>query len=380
MIRSLKSFLSHSDSRSVGLIFLASSLILGAWVTRLPEVKARLGLSEGELGFALFFMPLGAVVLLPFISNIIQKLGEKRATQIGLAFLLLTVPLPTIAPDYTTLLLSLFGMGLGISLCDVSMNAVAAAIENQTDRKIMATCHGFFSIGGMIGAATASLFFLFEINPFQHLVFWSLVLLLVAFLFAQDLILSDKTEGSSKVFQLPPKSVALLAVIGLCIMLSEGAITDWSTIYMRDNLLADETIAGLGFAGFSGLMALGRFMGDALILRHGNFKLMIAGCVLAICGLLLTLSGGIALSIAGFSLAGLGYAVLVPILFSESSRTPGVKPAVGIASVASMGYTGMLIGPVAIGFIAEEFGLSMGFLFLAILTTIALLLSIRIRS
>jgi len=375
MYKSLHSFISNRESRAVGMVFMALAVIFGAWVTRLPEIKERLNLDEGQLGLALFFMPLGATILLPFYSKIIQKLGERKSTIIGILSFLVAIVLPIAARTYIELMIGLFIVGLSMGLTDVAMNAVAAEVENQKKRVIMSTCHGFFSIGGMIGAATASIFIGLGASPLIHIGLWSVVLALMVISVAKNLLNSDQEHAEAHVFRFPPKSILGLALIGFCIMLSEGAITDWSTIYLKDNLGAPAALSGLGFAGFAGLMSLGRFLGDNLIQKYGNKQLVFLGCILSILGLVMLQVNNYGFAIAGLSVAGLGFSVIVPILFSSAAKQPGVKASVGIASVASSGYIGLLMGPVIIGFVADSWGLKNGFLFLAFLTFLALLLS-----
>lgn len=377
MIRSILNYIRKPESRAIGLVFMAISLLFGAWVTRLPEIKENLGLSEAELGLALFFMPLGSITLVPFYGAIIKRLGEKRATLLGVFCFLLAILLPVVAPGYLWLMVSLYAVGLTTGLTDVAMNAAAAEVEKQFSRQIMSASHGFFSLGGMIGAGTASLFFLLEISAFQHLVIWSLIIAVCLIFHTRYLVSAEAHETGGSAFKLPPRAMLGLAVVGFCIMMAEGGITDWSTIYLKESLLASAEIAGLGFAGFSALMALGRFMGDDLVNKHGSGKLLITGCLLAMIGLAATLLGVPVLAIMGFSIAGLGYSVIVPILFSASARVKGVAAAEGIASVASSGYIGMLIGPVFIGFVAEKTSLSGGFVFLIILTVLALAVVLR---
>lgn len=377
MISTISSFFTKPERRAIGLIFFVLSLMFGVWVTRLPEIKETLDLSERQLGIALFFMPLGAITLLPFYSKIIAKWGERKATMVGIIGLLPAILLPVLAPSYGWLMAGLYILGLAMGLTDVAINAAAAEVEKQHNCQIMSASHGFFSLGGMTGAATSGLFIWLGVSPFMHLLFWSVVFAVLVPLVSKDLLNSVEVHNKSRAFQWPSRAVLGLAVIGFCIMMSEGGITDWSTIYIKEDLLASAETAGLGFAGFSALMAIGRFMGDRLISKHGTKYLMILCCTLSVAGLGLTLFHSEILAIAGFSLAGLGYSVIVPILFSRSAKVKGVTPSKGIASVASAGYIGLLAGPVVIGFIANDISLSRGFVFLMGLTGLALVMSLR---
>lgn len=378
MIKTIKSFLINPERRVVGLVFFSLSLLLASWVTRLPEIKNALNLSEKELGIALFFMPLGAITLLPFYGPIIQKWGERKVTIVGVISFLGAIMLPVLAPGEYWLMASMYVLGTTMGLTDVAVNAAAAELEKQRDCQIMSASHGFFSLGAMVGAASSGLFIWMEVGLIAHLFIWSIICFVLVLASGKYLLNGAKVQEDTKAVQLPPKAVLSLALIAFCIMMSEGGITDWSTIYLNEGLLASPEIAGLGFAGFSALMAIGRFFGDKLISKYGAKRLLILSCLLSVIGLAITLSDSYLLAIVGFGIAGLGYSVVVPILFSKSAKVKGVTASKGIASVASAGYVGLLVGPVAIGFIANDIGLKGGFIFLMSLTVLALLLSFRV--
>ncbi|WP_420387554.1 MFS transporter [Roseivirga sp.] len=376
MFRSILFVLGNRENRAPAMAFMAIALGFGSWVTRLPEIKQSLALSEAQLGTALFFIPLGGVTLLPFYSKIIRAWGERLATTWSLTVFLLLIVWAGIPNSLTEWMVILYLLGLSMGLTDVAMNAAASEVESQKKRVIMSACHGFFSIGGMLGALLGSAFIATNQPIWIQLVSVSVVLMLLTWTHSAALINSVKTDPSTG-FQWPKKEVVLLALVGLCIMMCEGGITDWSTIYLRETLTMPAAYSGLGFAGFSLFMALGRFSGDFWTVRYGRKRLMIIGALLGLVGLAITFLQLGFLAILGFSLAGLGYSVIVPTLFSSAARVEGVSAASGIASVASAGYIGLLVGPVVIGFIAEHYGLGNGFAFLLILTLTALLISFR---
>ena len=352
------------------------AIAFGAFITRLPDIKDALSLSEADLGTALFFLPLGAATLLPFYSKIISRFGERSTTAFAICVLFVVMLLPGLAPNLYWLMASLYVVGLAMGLTDVAMNAEAAEIEQAKARIIMSSCHGFFSLGGMIGALLGSLFIAIGVGLVLQMAMIGVVLLLFLAPKFRDMINAQAHEVS-KGFQLPPLKVWVYAIIGLCVMMGEGGITDWSTILLRDDMGVSAAYAGFGFAGFSLLMALGRFNGDQLQRKFGGRFLVIMGFLIGVVGLGLTLTAMPIVVIIGFSLAGLGYSVIVPILYSASAKIDGVRSSSGIASVASAGYVGMLIGPVLIGFIAEAWGLSSGFVFLLCLTAIGFLLALK---
>ncbi|OEJ99934.1 MFS transporter [Roseivirga misakiensis] len=376
MIKRIKLLLTHPENKVTAFVFMALAIAFGAFITRLPDIKYRLSLSESELGTALFFLPLGAATLLPFYSKIIARFGERRTTTAAIIVFLVVIILPGLAPSFYGLMAALYLVGLALGLTDVAMNAEAAEIESVKSRSIMSACHGFFSIGGMFGALLGALFIFLKVELTLQMSILAVLLLLFLLPHFKHLIDAEKRQASAG-FQLPPIKVIIYAVIGLCVMMSEGGITDWSTIYLRDDLGVSAQFAGFGFAGFSLATALMRFKGDELTGRLGGRFLVILGLVIGIFGLGLTLLNNPILVMLGFSVSGLGYAVIVPILYSATAKIDGLNPSSGIATVASSGYIGMLIGPVIIGFIAEEWGLANGFVFLLGLTIFALLLSLK---
>lgn len=378
MIINLKSFWLVKEQRAVATAFLALAVIIGSWITRLPQIQEALNLSDGFLGTALLCLPLGAVSLLPFYSKVINGLSQRVATLIGLFTLSVGLCVSTLADTLFMLMIALYVTGLGIGLTDVAMNAIAAEIEKQHKTQIMSTCHGFFSIGGMIGALLSMLAIRISVSlPVELLVLTIVFLLLLVAQRRSLLNAYDKNEPVS--FTWPKPSLIALATVGLLVMMTEGGITDWSTIYIERTYAIKGYLAGLGFAGFSLMMALGRFLGDRFILKVPGKVLIRGGLTLAFAGLLLIHLSYVSLAIFGFSIAGLGLSVVVPIIFGKAAKTEGVSAAKGLSSVASAGYIGWLIGPVGIGYISELFGLDVSFLIMTMLCVMAFLISYKIN-
>lgn len=378
MIASLRLFLSVKEQRAVGFVFLAMSIGFGAWITRLPELQTELELSDGQLGTALFCFPLGAVTLLPFYSKIIYALSERRTILLSLSTFLGSILFSAYMPDRWAFMVVLYLAGLSIGLTDVAMNAVAALVEKRQNVQIMSTCHGFFSVGGMLGSFLSIAALRLKLSLQLELIGLVAVLIAVFFLINRNLLISDEKQSKSG-FVLPRKEVLVLALIGLCIMMTEGGITDWSTIYLGRDMQLSGDFAGFGFAGFSLAMALGRFNGDKFIGRTSSKRLLTGGVSVGILGLVLVQLQIAWVAILGFTLTGLGLAIVVPILFGKAAKTEGIAPTQGLASVASAGYIGWLMGPVTIGYMAEYFGLANGFLFMLSLCVIALFLSRSVK-
>jgi MFS family permease len=381
MIRNLIEYIKDKESRTVGLFFSINSIFFGSWITRLPDIQDRLGIGEGELGLALLGVPLGSVSVMPFISYFIQKYGAGRVTVfISLIFCIVST-LPVFAPSHLGLFVILTMVGVITGSMDIAMNAAAAIVEEQKGRPIMSTCHGLWSLGGMVGAASTSVLAGFFIpGKAQMPVLAVLLFILSALLSATMIKVRETTVKKTRIFVLPRGILIGLALIAFCVMLGESAIMDWSTIYLRKSLNTEVILAGMGFAGFSFTMALGRFYGDVLVTKWGSRKLVLIGLVIAITGVFsaLVIQNSI-VAILGFTLAGFGFSGLVPAVYISSAKVPGVSAGEGLASVASLGYFGLFVGPPTIGMIAEEYGLNLGLGVVIVLLSIAFFITNRIK-
>lgn len=381
MIQNLAQYFKDKESRTVGLFFSVNSIFFGSWITRLPDIQERIGIGDGELGLALLGVPLGSVSVMPFISYFIQKHGAGRVTVfISIIFCIISI-LPVFAPSHLGLFIILTMVGIVTGSMDIAMNAAAAIVEEQKGRPIMSTCHGLWSLGGMVGAASTSILAGFSISgKIQMPVLAVLLFIVIALLSGTMLKVKETKIENARIFVLPRGILIGLALIAFCVMLGESAIMDWSTIYLRKTLNTEVLLAGMGFAGFSFTMALGRFYGDVLITRWGSRKLVIIGLVIAITGVLsaLAIQNSI-VAILGFTFAGFGFSGLVPAVYISSAKVPGVSAGEGLASVASLGYFGLFVGPPTIGMIAEEYGLNLGLGVVIVLLSIALIITNRIK-
>jgi MFS family permease len=381
MFKHLISFFTQTESRTIGLIFAFNSMMFGNWVTRIPDMKADLGLSASDLGIALLGMPLGAVLIMPFCGGLIGKLGLGKATTISTLLFMLTASLPVFGFNQISLTVVLFIYGLSTAFMDITMNAAAAVTEKKQAVSIMSTCHGMWSLGAMLGSGIGSVFVGFEIAPQLHLpIIASILLVVVLFLIPTLLQFHDREASSGNTFALPTKAVLGLAFLAFCIMLNEGVIADWSAVYMTESLQSGPFYTGLAFSGYAMMMAIGRFSGDLLIPKFGNRRIVVSGAMISFFGIILALLvKSPIVAIIGFSFVGLGFSCIVPVLFSASAKTPGLSPGAGIAAVATIGYSGFLIGPPIIGWIADATSLGLAMGVVAILSLAVAVLSSRIR-
>ncbi len=344
--------------------FFVSGALLATWGVHVPTVKAHFGLGERALGLAMLASGVGALLALMQAGRLVGRFGPRAVSAVtGLACCLLIAGL--IAFDrYGALVALLLAFGVVASLFDVSINAEATEIERLTGRALMSGFHGMFSLGGMAGAAAGSALTGGAGMPAgQHLALAAVVgaALVVAGCLGMLRSTAAGSESGGPRLSLPRGPLFLVGLLAAMGLMAEGALYDWSVLYMKQALLSDAGTAALAYASFSGAMAAGRFGGDAVRARVSSVPLLRASGWLAAAGMALALlvpHPGVAL--AGFALVGLGLSNVVPILFSSAAKVPGVTPAHGIAAVSSIGYLGMMAGPPVIGFIAESTSLTTG--------------------
>src|SRR5262245_19405987 len=335
-------------------VFFVNGLVLASWVPHIPAVKDAHALSDGALGFVLLAMAAGAVLALPPAGWLVGRLGSRRVTSLAALVCGILLPLPLVSPSVPLLVLALFFLGAGNGTLDVAMNAHAVALERQYERPIMSTFHGLFSLGGVVGAAIAGGAMQAGIGDQVHVTAAAAGCVVAVLGVLPWLGPSPAMRGGGPAFVRPPRMLLGLGLLAFAGLLAEGAMADWTAVYLRDALGTSAAVAAAGFTAFSLAMAAGRFGGDRLAARLGPDRLLRGSATLAAVGLAGGLLAGRAIAaIAGFGLVGLGISNVIPILFSAAGRVRGVPPGTALAAVATTGYFGFLAGPPLIGLVAE---------------------------
>ena len=360
--------------------FLLLGTVLGTWVARIPAVQNGLGLDDAQLGVALLSTSVGAILAMPATGWLVEKWGNPRVVRGAATALCATLPLLPLAPSMPLLMLTLFSFGIGFGLLDVSMNVQAVAIEERYKRPIMSTFHGVFSIGGLLGAATAGLIAGAGVPPFPHLLAVALILLILVAIASRPLLDVRAATEAVPVFAVPPRALLGLGILAFCVLFGEGAVADWSAVYLANVLDATPAVAAAGYGASSLAMAGMRLAGDALSQCFGPERLVRVGGLLA--GLGMTgglLIGTIPAAVIGFACVGAGLAVAFPIALGAGGRTPGLASGTAIGAVATAGYSGLLVGAPLIGFVSDRAGLPMGLALVALLCFVTALLAGTVR-
>ncbi|WP_028377644.1 MFS transporter [Leeuwenhoekiella sp. MAR_2009_132] len=362
-------------------LFATLNIIFGTWAIYIPEITAKLQISEGKLGFAVFFMALGTLATIPFVPRIIKFLELGKAIMVAVSGFCIVFIGPFLAPTYVLLCVSLFAVGIFSGLMDVTINTLVTEIEKRDKVHFMSVSHGFFSLGGMLGAGIGTLLIPYIKLPWYHMAGVIVLMIIINFSMRKNYMhLKAVKEGGETHFKLKNlRPLVGLSIIGFLVMAAEGAIVDWSALYLEKVTFAAITLVGMGYTIFNGMMALGRFFGDSISSKYGSRLIMIAGCFTATLGFSLVLSAETSPALVGFGFVGLGLSLVVPELFRYSGNLKGINAAEGISFIAGTGFVGLLLGPVFLGFLAETFNLKGSFIALLLFTFLAGIVAITLK-
>ncbi|WP_372776103.1 MFS transporter [Mangrovibacterium sp.] len=360
----------------VAQLFLSLSLMFGTWIVYLPSITHKLDMNEGKLGIALFGGAVGSLISIWIGNRMVKKLGEGKLALIGVLGMTFFIFSYFVAENFLQLASFMFLFGLTSGILQIGLNTVVSTIENRDQISIMSSCHAWFSLGGMLSAGFGSLLMVWLNNPLLHIgLATGIVLLMQVFSYPKYLSLKNAVEAkkdTKRTNNISNPRLWALAIVAVTAMVSEGAIADWSGLYLRDVTMGASSQLGLGYAGFSMLMTLGRFCGDYFSNRLGPWQILLNGFLISIIGLLFVFATNTGIALFGFALVGAGFSILVPEAYRLSTKIEGVSPAAGISFMAGAGYLGFLGGPVLIGTIAEHSGLKAGFMFVFVLVLLGL--------
>jgi predicted MFS family arabinose efflux permease len=341
--------------------FFVSGAMFATWGVHVPSVKAHYGLGERALAMAMLAAGVGALLALTQAGRVVGRHGP-RAVSLLTGLVGAAAIAALLAFDvYAALLAVMLVYGTASSLFDVSINAEASEIERLAGRPLMSGFHGMFSLGGMVGAAVGAALPAGGVSAQQHLAGAALVSVAIVVAGWTAMLRMDGPPASGPALSLPRGALLLIGVLAAIGLIAEGAMYDWSVLFMKQERASDAGTAALAYASFSGAMAAGRFGGDWVRARLAAVPLVRCSGALAAIGMTLALLVPHPMvALLGFALVGLGLANVVPVLFSAAAQVPGVTPAHGIAAVSSLGYLGMMAGPPLIGMVAEARSLTVG--------------------
>jgi MFS family permease len=361
---------------AVAAVFLLSGAAFANWVARIPAVKDDVGASAGDLGLALLGVALGSLVTMPLAGRLCERLGSGRVVVAGVLLTALSLPGPGLATGPLTLGLALAAYGAASGMVDVAMNVQAVAVVRRAGRPIMPWFHAAYSLGGLAGALLGAASARAGLPPIANFTVVAAALALAAPAVSPHLV-PDRTAPTPAPVRRQPvsdpparrRSLALagLGAVAACAALGEGAMADWSALFLRDERGAGAGAAALGYAAFAVAMTTGRLGGEAAIRRWGAAGALRTGAAVAALGIVLAVGVDSPLAgIAGFGLVGLGLSCAFPLALTTAGESGDGAGGSEIARVSVVGYLGFLLGPPLIGFVADQVGLRGAVLALAL--------------
>ena len=364
---------------AVSLIFAINGMVFGTWASRIPAIVDFHDLSPGSLGLLIFLAGLSAVIAFSIFGRAADRYGAafitKRAT-------LLLIPLTLLFIAYANsiwmLVFAVIFFGAIHGGDDVAMNAWAAEVEREYTRPVMSSFHAMWSLGAGIGAGLGSLLAFYEVGFKNHFSLISIVIFVLALSAAVVPFESQKNkkEANSPFISIPKGSLLPVATITFFASLSEGAVADWSAIFLKSIASLNDGNAALGFTVFSVCMFSMRLLGDRISFILGPATAARYSGLVALTGsIILLVSDSFLLLLLGFGLIGLGIAVIIPLAFSRAGNDETISQGTAIASIATLGYGGMLLGPLFLGLIAEITSIKTSFLILPIMAFFIFILS-----
>ncbi|WP_065373892.1 MFS transporter [Ensifer adhaerens] len=373
-----------TNQRLIMLIFFLQPIAFGAWLPRIPDVQQKLGLGPAELAIALLGMPVGILLTLPFAGPFVAWIGGRATILYGFVVFLALVWLPTWASSIEVLFVALAIVGVALATLELGLNVEADAIEKQSGQLIMSTCHGFWSLGIMTGSLIGVGFAALHVAPEWAVPLTAAVMLPISVFFARKLPLLQTGEATAA--EAPSRRrLPSFALLGVCffvfgITMTEGAVADWSAVFLRDVFGLSGASAGFGYSIFAFMVAAGRFAGDRLKASYGPVAVARACGIASIAGLLLVVASPAAwAALAGFAAMGFGVSVGFPLAVTAAADQKDRPAAASVAILSFIALLGFLLGPPLIGLIAEHSDMRFGLGVLVPFLAVSLLLTGRLK-
>jgi len=352
------------------------------WTARIPSIQLQqLHLNDAQLGAALFALPIGLIVTLPFTSRLLTTFSSNRIMLIGAVAFNMMLALLGFSSLYWEFIMILFFFGSSRNFLNLSTNTQAVAVQKHYSKSIITTFHGIWSLAGLSGVATSWLMVYFNVPTNIHLLVVSVALCTLAFI-AYPNTLHEKPEPreTKPVFILPDKALLKFALICFATMACENVMYDWSGIYIREAVHGSERTVTNGPLFFMVCVTIGRFIGDRMIGRWGIKQLLINSSILIVTGFLLAIAiPQVPTVLAGFGLVGLGVSCIVPLVYSMAGKSKTMSGGPAIAAVSTIGYLGFLFVPPFVGFVAQAANLQIAFGVISSLGLLILWMTTKIK-
>ncbi len=365
---------------TVGLVFFLAGLTFASWASRIAGIQQKLNLSDAALGGILFTLPVGLMLSLPFSGWVITRIGSRKLLLFALPLYAAALFGLGLAQTTLHLIAVLFCFGFTSNAVNISINTQAVATEKLYGKPILASFHGLWSLAGFAGAAIGTLMIGKGIDPSVHFGLIFVVVVVGVAIAARYLQDDAGTVQSGPVFVMPDASLVKLGAVAFCSMICEGAMFDWSVVYFKKVIHAENAWMAAGYTAFMATMAAGRFVADWFSGKFGLKRtLQVSGSLTASGLMIAVLFPYLIPALAGFLLVGAGVSSVVPLVYSAAGRSATMSPGVALAAVSTIGFAGFLVGPPLIGFIAGAFSLRASFTLIAAMGVCVVIVSSKAK-
>jgi MFS family permease len=348
----------HGERMSTRIAFLIAGLVMSAWAPLVPLAKAHAGLDDGGLGLLLLGLGGGSIAAMPLAGYLTAHHGCRPVIVWSTIVLCALLALLSSVAWLPGLVLAVLAFGACMGMLDCAMNIQSVIVEKNSGQALQSGFHGLYSVGGILGAGAMTALLSLGLNPLLS-VLCIVATVLAALYRAAPTLLPYGTEKEGPLFVVPRGIVLLLGTLCFIVFLTEGAILDWSAIFLVSSRGMEPSYGGLGYASFAATMTLGRLIGDAIVTRLGGVRVVMLGGLCAAAGFVVSLGfDGWPATLIGYALVGIGCSNIVPVLFTAAGRQQRMPQGAAITAIITMGYAGILIGPAFIGMVAHLSSLS----------------------
>lgn len=362
-------------SLATRLAFFIAGFGLACWAPLVPYAKVRLDAGHAELGTVLLCLGLGSIVGMPLAGSMVSRLGSRAVILAGGIGLMLALPLLALAAHMWTLGAALCLFGLSLGAIDVAANVHGTEVQQRVGRPMMSGFHGLYSFGGLVGVSGMTLVLASGFGVLESALV-AVGVVLVCLVLALPRLLGHVAAPSAAFFVRPQGIVILLGLLAMATFLVEGAVLDWGAVLLTEIKGMALSSAGAGYAAFALAMTLARLVGDRFVARLGIRRALVSGALVTAAGMTMAAWGhSLALVIAGFAIAGVGAANIVPILFTLAGRQKVMPTSHAMAATSALGYLGVFVGPALVGYVAAWTGLVLAFGVLVLLMGVVALVA-----
>lgn len=350
-----------------------------SWAPLVPFLKLRLAVEADVLGLLLLCIGIGSFLTMPFCGALAAKFGCRRILRnVGGLFAVFLIVLSTISSKGVAIV-AMLCFGAAVGTFSTTTNIHAIALEKASGRRLMSNMNAFWSIGGFVGAGLSSIILGTGAAPLLSTICSAFVIVSLLFIFSGNLSGSSTALGRSPLISIPRGIVIWVSIVLFIAYLVEGAMMDWSGVFLTTERQFDLSLAGTGFATFAMAMLIMRLIGDNLVQKFGSKRIMICSSMVSVSGFLLVIFASVSVLVySGFFLIGIGCANIVPMFFTVLGRQRIMSISAAVSAGGTFGYMGSLAGPAVIGLIAHQTSLYFSFGLLAGLIVLQFLIALHV--